>query len=187
MIFRSLTFTLGTRRSALQHCDSDIACDILLGMTAQNVAKLPIAVWALVASWSCASTTRAAESQTLPIALCAPHFLAGDSISIDAVQGPRADFEAGKEYVVSGRYVLSSQDEATLAFYMTNGEVSRGSSMRVTKGSGDYAITFVVERVGMPHVSYYPLPAGTSFGGVWFGVRECKDARAGWDPAHGVP
>ena len=104
-------------------------------------------------------------------------FLEGDRIEIGSVRGDRSSFEVGGRYTVTGTYRLGSTDRATLAVYVTNGNVTGDNRIIVAKGDGPFSLTFQIEATGYPHVSFYPVPSGNGFGGVYFGSGETLYAK----------
>lgn len=102
----------------------------------------------------------------------------GDSITIDAVRGTSDTLTAGNMYQVQGTYKLASQDKALLAAFVTTGGPHSGTptpnlrtqEMTVGKGEGHFTLLFYMWEDGSPHVSFYPVPSGNSFAGVYFGT-----------------
>ena len=102
----------------------------------------------------------------------------GDSITIDAVRGTSDTLTAGNMYQVQGTYKLASQDKALLAAFVTTGGPHastptpnlRTQEMTVGKGEGHFTLLFYMWGDGSPHVSFYPVPSGNSFAGVYFGT-----------------
>ncbi len=105
----------------------------------------------------------------------------GDAIVITAVYGTADTIAIGNTYRIDGAYTLGSQDEASLAAYVTAKHPNQprraskpipGQSIRITKGSGTFSVFLKVEDVGCPHVSFYPIVRGESFAGEYFGTGD---------------
>jgi beta-lactamase regulating signal transducer with metallopeptidase domain len=117
-------------------------------------------------------------SHVVPFELGTTYLQGGDSITIDAVRGTADTLSVGNMYQVQGSYKLASQEKALLAvFVTTNGSHSSASTpilriqkMTVGKGEGHFTLLFYTWEDGSPHVSFYPVPSGDSFAGVYFGT-----------------
>jgi len=101
-------------------------------------------------------------------------FAPGDGVTIQEVRGTKANIVKGGTYLVVGRYTLRSRDEASLGFYVTttNGGPSASDPrqlVRVSKGSAAFRLIAPIEQDGYPHITFYPVPSGSGFGGVYFG------------------
>jgi hypothetical protein len=105
----------------------------------------------------------------------------GDAIVITSVRGTADTLAIGNTYRIDGAYTLGSQDEATLAAYVTakQANIPRGAnkpipgqSIRITKGSGTFSVYLKVQDEGCPHVSFYPVVRGESFAGEYFGTGD---------------
>jgi len=80
---------------------------------------------------------------TVPFELGDAQFAPGDSITITELRGTKETIAPNESYCVAGTYILSSQDEASLAFYSTvpNSGPTRDDprqKVRITKGAGTY-------------------------------------------------
>ena len=108
----------------------------------------------------------------VPFELGSSAFAPGDNITINRVRGTSKKIEVGGTYSVEGTYTLSSEDEATLAFFDTS--VSHSGPTRIDpkqrihikKGSGSFYLVKTMHDDGYMHVSFY---TDESFGGVYFG------------------
>ena len=103
----------------------------------------------------------------------------GDAIVITAVHGTSKEISIGETYRIDGAYTLASQDEASLAAYVTSKDPDApdrytipGQSVRISKGSGTFTVHLKVEDRGCPHVSFYPIERGNSFAGEYFGTGD---------------
>jgi beta-lactamase regulating signal transducer with metallopeptidase domain len=116
-------------------------------------------------------------SHMVPFELGTSYFPNGDVITIEEVRGTADAISAGNTYQVKGTYKLVSQDKALLAIYETTKgpqsiPVMQTQKMRVEKGEGHFSLIFYMWSSGSPHVSFYPVPAGSSFAGVYFGTGD---------------
>jgi beta-lactamase regulating signal transducer with metallopeptidase domain len=116
-------------------------------------------------------------SHVVPFELGTSYFPNGDVITIEEVRGTADAISAGNTYQVKGTYKLVSQDKALLAIYETTKgpqsiPVMQTQKMRVEKGEGHFSLIFYMWSSGSPHVSFYPVPAGSSFAGVYFGTGD---------------
>jgi hypothetical protein len=102
-------------------------------------------------------------------------FAPGDNITIQQMRGTSDTITTGGTYSVEGTYTLGSKDEADLAFYATTVSASGPTPVdpkqhiRIQKGTGSFHLVKTISEFGFPHVSFYPNPSGSSFGGVYFG------------------
>ena len=102
-------------------------------------------------------------------------FAPGDNITIQQVRGSSDTIATGGTYSVEGTYTLSSRDEADLAFFTTtlsdNGPtpIDPRQLVRIKKGTGSFHLVKTLSADGYLHVSFYPGPSGSDFGGVYFG------------------
>jgi hypothetical protein len=142
---------------------------------------LTTSLFALVGC-SAASASGGAELVPVEFELGGSGFKRGDAIRIAKVFGDRPILEVGGHYRVEGEYELASADQASLAAYLTGGKIARGRENRtlVDRGRGRFSLRFVVEKVGQPHVSFYPDPSGSVIGGIYFGKGDCLLRRAEW-------
>ena len=112
-------------------------------------------------------------------------FAAGDHIAIKEVRGTAPTLGTNHTYSVTGTYTLSSRDEAELALFLTvpnsgRTRVDPKQTVRITKGSGTFHLVKTMHAQGYPHVSFYPVPSGNSFGGVYFGQGPWLLRDKGW-------
>jgi hypothetical protein len=99
----------------------------------------------------------------------------GDHITIQQVRGTSETITVGGTYSVEGTYTLASQDEADLALYATTvaaggpTPIDAEQHIRIKKGTGTFRLVKAMSEDGYLHVSFYPVPFGSAFGGVYFG------------------
>ena len=102
-------------------------------------------------------------------------FARGDDITIQQVRGTGDTIATGGTYSVEGTYTLGSRDEADLAFFTTTISYSGPTPIdprqhvRIKKGTGSFHLVKTLSEDGFLHVSFYPVPSGSDFGGVYFG------------------
>ena len=131
---------------------------------------------------SCASGGRAATEETsgnLPHAvrfeLGDTEFAHGDNITIKQVRGTSETITPGGTYCVEGTYTLASRDQADLAFFSTTiahsgpSPIDPKQHVRIKKGTGSFRLVKTLNEDGYLHLSFYPVPSGGDFGGVYFG------------------
>jgi hypothetical protein len=114
-------------------------------------------------------------THVVPFELGTSYFSGGDSITIDQVLGTSDSISAGNVYQVKGSYKLVSHDKAMLAAFETSNGPQPTPNMRtqkvtVEKGEGQFTLIFYMWYEGSPHVSFYPVPSGDSFAGIYFGT-----------------
>jgi len=109
----------------------------------------------------------------------ATQFLAGDNISIDEIRGTSETFTPGNTYRIKGTYSLASNDDSTLAAYITASDAANARSKSrkvqrtlVKRGDGTFTLILPMSYEGWPHVSFYPRGGGSSLGGNYFGTGD---------------
>ena len=155
----------------------------------QNI--LPAIVSALLTLWlalaaPAATNELAAEfPSVVPFEVGEGEFLPGDSITIQGVRGTSPTIRTGETYYVEGTYTLASKERADLALFATT--VSKGATptdpsqiMRIEKGTGTFHLVKTMREEGYLHVSFYPVPAGNCFGGMYFGQAKWVLHHKGW-------
>jgi hypothetical protein len=112
----------------------------------------------------------------VPVELGEAEFSPGDSITIQSVLGTQTSIVSGGTYCVTGTYTLSSRPAADLALFLTTKNTAPSptpidprQTVRIQKGSGAFSLVTTISAAGYPHLSFYPVPGGSSFGGVYFG------------------
>jgi hypothetical protein len=138
-----------------------------------------------LAASAVASDTAADFSSVVPFELGEAEFSPGDSITIQSVRGTSSTIRTGETYCVEGTYTLASRENADLALFATT--VSKVATrtdpsqmMRIAKGSGTFRLVKTMREEGYLHVSFYPAPAGSAFGGVYFGQGKWVLHHKGW-------
>jgi len=105
-------------------------------------------------------------------------FSHGDSITITEVKATSPDLKAGDKVIVKGHYALSSKPKASLCLFQTatrgsgKGTIRPGQRLAVMKGEGEYELSETLEEDGYLHVTFYSVPQGTPFGGMYFGTAK---------------
>lgn len=141
------------------------------------------------AAWGGTSDTAADFPVVVPFEMGMTEFLPGDSITIQRVRGTSSTIRTGETYCVEGTYTLGSKEMADLALFATT--VSKVSTrtessqiMRIEKGTGTFRLVKPMREEGYLHVSFYPVPGGSSFGGVYFGHGQWLLPKEGWSAVH---
>ena len=138
-----------------------------------------------LATWGGTNSTAADFSSAVPFELGEGEFLPGDAITIQRVTGTSPTIRTGETYCVEGTYILASKEQADIALYAT--ALSKGPTptdpsqkMRIEKGSGTFRLVKTMREEGYLHISFYPVSAGGSFGGIYFGQGEWVNHDKGW-------
>jgi len=112
-------------------------------------------------------------------------FLPGDSITIEQVRGTSPTIRTGETYCVEGTYKLASREKADLALFATTASkvatrTDPSQIVRIEKGTGTFHLVKTMRGEGYLHVSFYPVPGGDSFGGIYFGQGKWVLYHKGW-------
>jgi hypothetical protein len=144
-----------------------------------------LGLWLALAVPAATNSAAADFSSVVPFELGEGEFFPGDSITIQRVSGTSPTIRTGETYCVEGTYTLASKEKADLALFATT--VSRGSTptdpsqiMRIEKGTGTFRLVKTTREEGYLHVSFYPVSAGGSFGGIYFGQGKWVLQHKGW-------
>jgi hypothetical protein len=138
-----------------------------------------------LAAWGGTNSIAADFSSAVPFELGEGGFLPGDSITIQRVSGTSPTIRTGETYCVEGTYVLASKEQAHLALYATAQSAvptpdDPGQSTLIEKGTGTFRLVKTMREEGYLHISFYSVPAGSSFGGIYFGQGEWVNRDKGW-------
>jgi hypothetical protein len=131
------------------------------------------------------NTTAVEFPAAVQFELGAAEFLPGDSITIESVRGTSSTIRTGETYCVEGTYTLASKEKANLALYATTTTrvatpTDSSQIMRIEKGSGRFRLVKTMREEGYLHISFYPVPSGSSCGGVYFGQGNWVLRQKGW-------
>lgn len=150
-------------------------------------ATLPalLTLWLALAVPAATNSIAAGFSSAVPFELGEGGFLPGDSITIQRVTGTSPTIRTGETYCVEGTYTLASKEKAHLALYATAQSAvptpdDPGQSTLIEKGTGTFRLVKTMREEGYLHVSFYPVPSGSSFGGIYFGQGEWVNRDKGW-------
>ena len=104
----------------------------------------------------------------------------GNTLVITEVKGDSREYRPGATYLVRGRYILRSHQEAVLMQWCADGWVQEvdsedpeprcGGSLRVKRGKGEFSFRFKVKEVGELHLSFYPVGGGESFASLYYTI-----------------
>ena len=136
----------------------------------RNFLLLPL----LALSVFCTSCTTT-NQRRVPFAVSSQRFAEGDLIVIREVVTTSGDLRMGDKVVVRGDYQLASHPKAALCLFITTRGPSGGTPVspkqrvEVAVGRGSFELQHEIQYAGALHVSFYPVPSGSSFGGVYFG------------------
>ena len=152
-----------------------------LATTFPALLSLTLALGARAAT----NSTTGDISSVVPFELGEGEFLPGDSITIQRVSGTSSTIQTGQTYCVEGTYTLASKDQADLALYATTKSAAHTPTypsqiMRIEKGTGTFRLVKTMREEGYLHVSFYPVPAGSAFGGIYFGQGNWVLRHKGW-------
>jgi PEGA domain/HEAT repeats len=114
-------------------------------------------------------------------------FRPGDSITITEVKATSPDLKLGDTVVVKGYYTLVSEPKASLCLFATatkgsgSSPIRPGQTLGINKGEGQFELSETLDCDGYLHVTFYSVPGGKPFGGLYFGTaKQMKDIEH-WD------
>ena len=150
-----------------------------------TIAPALLSLTLALAAWGGANSIAAEFPSAVPFELGEGEFLPGDSITIQRVSGTSPTIRTGETYCVEGTYVLASNEKAHLALYATAQSAvptpdDPGQSTHIEKGTGTFRLVKTMREEGYLHISFYSVPAGSSFGGIYFGQGEWVNRNKGW-------
>jgi hypothetical protein len=150
-----------------------------------TIAPAVLSLTLALAAWGGTNSIAADFSSAVPFELGEGGFLPGDSITIQRVSGTSPTIRTGETYCVEGTYVLASKEKAHLALYATAQSAvptpdDPGQSTLIEKGTGTFRLVKTMREEGYLHISFYSVPAGGSFGGIYFGQGEWVNRDKGW-------
>lgn len=98
----------------------------------------------------------------------APCSSGGDTITVSKVSGTSGTIIPGAEYEVCGTYTLNSRDSARISAANAGGSDGHEQQMEISRGSGNYCLSFKVKAVQTGYekyisVGYYPSGGGSQF------------------------
>jgi beta-lactamase regulating signal transducer with metallopeptidase domain len=180
---------LNPRRSTMTRLNRTVLalCVLTFAALALEFARVPLA---RAADESAGKPQRVYADNDFPIAveyeLGATEFADGDSIRITRITGTSAKMQPRGAYRVEGKYRLASRDRATLLLSVTTTPANATTvthpqqSVIVEKGEGDFSLVLPMIAEGNPHVSFYPVPSGSAFGGTYFGQGNAVLHKRNW-------
>ena len=113
-------------------------------------------------------------------------FREGDGIIIRQVQSTSPKLEIGDKVVVRGHFALQSEEKAVLALYRTRIEdcskehIAPTQRILVKQGTGEFALAIEIKHTVALHLTFYRIPDGKPFGGVYFGTALQMDGIKDW-------
>jgi hypothetical protein len=115
-----------------------------------------------------------AELSSVAFVIGKQQFKPGDSIVIDQVLATSPRLNVGDKVVVRGHYQLASAPKANLGLFVTHRThadtdgTTKSQLSPAESAGGSFELSCEIAYEGDIHVSFYPVPAGESFGGVYF-------------------
>jgi hypothetical protein len=126
-------------------------------------------------------------AEPVPYTVGVRYFRDGDSISITDVKATSSDLRSGNKVLVKGYYTLASSPQASLCLYATategsgTSEVNPKQRINITKGKGEFELSETLPYDGYLHLTFYSIPAGKPFGGMYFGTAKQMKEIEHWD------
>jgi hypothetical protein len=114
-------------------------------------------------------------------------FRSGDSITLTEVKAASPALRKGDKVIVKGYYTLASKPQASLCLFATSAKASGPSPIQpeqrinVARGQGRFELSETLDCIGYLHLTFYSIPAGESFGGLYFGTAKQMNEIAHWD------
>ena len=114
-------------------------------------------------------------------------FRDGDSITITEVKATSSDLKVGDKVIVKGRYTLSSRPKATLSLFATETkgpgteETRPEQKIGISAGKGELELSIMLKYDGYLHITFYAVPDGKPFGGLYFGTAKQMKEIKQWD------
>jgi hypothetical protein len=139
----------------------------------------------LLAATCALAQTPADFPYLVPCELGEAEFAPGDNITITRVLGTSAAITTNQSFCVEGTYTLASRDQADLCLFVTTSQtnstpIEPPQTVRITNGTGTFRLVKTMAEEGYPHVTFYTVPHGRGFGGVYFGQAPWILSKKGW-------
>lgn len=118
------------------------------------------------------------KTEVVTVKLGPKSFRDGDVIRIDSVESTSPRLEIGDQVTIHGKYRLDSQDDATLALYLTQTkgdgteETDPGQIVNAKRGWHEFSAAITIKHKGFLHLTFYDNTTGSPFGGVYFGTPD---------------
>ena len=156
-----------------------------LARTLASALPALLTLWLALGGPAVTPSAAADFSAVVPFELGEAGFLPGDSITIQRVTGTSPTIRTGETYCGEGTYTLASKEKAHLALYATGRNTvptpnDPGQTTLIEKGTGTFRLVKTMREEGYLHISFYPVPGGSSFGGIYFGQGEWVNHDKGW-------
>jgi hypothetical protein len=125
--------------------------------------------------------------ETVPATVGVKFFQNGDSLTITEVKATSPDLRNGDKVIVKGRYTLASRPKASLCLFATatkgsgKSEVRPGQKIGITEGQAEFELSETLDCDGYLHVTFYSVPEGRPFGGLYFGTAKQMEKIKHWD------
>jgi hypothetical protein len=114
-------------------------------------------------------------------------FKDSDTIAITEVKATSPDLKTGDKVTVKGRYILSSRPKATLSLFATDTkglgkqETLPEQKIEITAEKGEFELSITLIYDGYLHVTFYSVPDGKPFGGLYFGTAKQMEEIKNWN------
>src|SRR6266481_6234628 len=143
-------------------------------LTARYFLTPSLLMWSILTSFAASDAITRDFPFALNYELGKTLFAPGDSITIRELRGTSETITPEGTYWVEGTYTLASKDEANLAFFATTkssapSPIDARQTAVIKKGTGSFELIKKMNGDGFLHLSFYPIPSGSDFGGIYFG------------------
>lgn len=129
----------------------------------------------------------ASQQKIMQVTTGVKFFKDSDTIAITEVKATSPDLKTGDKVTVKGRYILSSRPKATLSLFATDTkgpgkqETLPEQKIEITAGKGDFELSITLIYDGYLHVTFYSVPDGKPFGGLYFGTAKQMEEIKNWN------
>lgn len=152
-----------------------------------KLATIVIACFCFFWAASVFSDTVASQQKIVQVTVGGKFFKDGDSITITEAKATSADLKTGDKVIVKGRYNLSSKPKAMLSLFATDTkgpgktETQPEQKKDISADQGEFELSITLKYDGYLHVTFYSVPDGKPFGGMYFGTAKQMEKIKDWD------
>jgi hypothetical protein len=130
-------------------------------------------------------------SYVVPFRLGVANFALGDNIVIRQILGTSSRFAPGNRYQITGTYQLSSRFDAILTTNVTTRYASgrmtvHNTRLKIQQGEGNFTVVLEMSGDQWPHMAFYPIGGGESFGNQYYGTGDTVLLQ-NWGPGWYLP
>lgn len=128
----------------------------------------------------------AVQQKIIQVTIGPKFFQDGDSIIITEIKAISPDLKTGDKVTVKGSYTLASKPKATLSLFATDTqgpgkEESQPEQKKdISSGQGEFELSITLKCDGYLHVTFYSVPDGKPFGGLYFGTAKQMEEIKAW-------